>query len=69
MPGKRRVLGMAVVIARMIGFALIVLAILSLPQFRFIANRLRRRLRRMLPLRCASPKHVRNATVSAGKIV
>jgi hypothetical protein len=41
MPGKRRVLGMVVVIARAIGCALIVLAILSLPQFRFIAERLR----------------------------
>jgi len=38
MPGRRRVLGLIVGIARVIGLMLIVLAILSLPQIRFPAG-------------------------------
>ena len=41
MLGKRRVLGMMVGIARAVGLVLIVLAILSLPQMRFLTVRLR----------------------------
>ena len=41
MLGKRRVLGMMVGIARAVGLVLIVLAILSLPQIRFLTAHLR----------------------------
>jgi hypothetical protein len=41
MLGKRRVLGMMVGIARAVGLVLIVLAILSLPQMRFLTAHLR----------------------------
>jgi hypothetical protein len=41
MLGKRRVLGMMVGIARVMGLLLIILAILSLPQMGFLTARLR----------------------------
>ena len=41
MLGKRRVLGMMVGLARVMGLVLIVLAILSLPQMRFLTAHLR----------------------------
>lgn len=41
MLGKRRVLGMMVGIARAVGLVLIVLAILSLPQMRFLTAHFR----------------------------
>lgn len=44
MLGKRRVLGMMVGIARAVGLVLIVLAILSLPQMRFLTAHLRESL-------------------------
>ena len=40
MLGKRRVLGMMVGIARVVGLVLIVLAILSFPQMRFLTARI-----------------------------
>jgi hypothetical protein len=41
MPGKRRVLGVLVGVARAIGLMLILLAILSVPQMRFLTARLK----------------------------
>lgn len=53
MPGKRRVLGMMVGTARMIGVLLVVLAVLSLPEVRFLTKHLRESLNTLCSLTLA----------------